>query len=53
MKEIQILNNGDALYDIRRKINENFELVHEKATTEPLVSFGVNEVTKQMELPIY
>jgi len=43
MKEIQILNNGDALYDIRRKINENFELVHEKATTEPLVSFGVNE----------
>ena len=43
MKEIQILNNGDALYDIRRKINENFELVHNEATTEPLVSFGVNE----------
>lgn len=27
--EIQILNNGDTLYDIRTKINENFELTKE------------------------
>lgn len=27
--EIQILNNGDALYDIRKKINDNFALTKE------------------------
>ena len=45
MKEIQILNNGDPLYDIRRKINENFELVQqevEEGSTDPLAKFGVN-----------
>lgn len=46
MKEIQILNNGDALYDIRRKINENFELVQtevEEVVVDPLAKFGINE----------
>lgn len=42
MKEIQILNNGDTLHDIRTKINENFELM-EKGTSDPLAKFGVNE----------
>ena len=49
MTEIQILNNGDTLYDIRRKINENFELVQqeveevEEGVQDPIVKFGVNE----------
>lgn len=49
MTEIQILNNGDTLYDIRRKINENFELVQqeveeiEESVEDPIVKFGVNE----------
>lgn len=46
MDEIQILNNGDTLYDIRRKINENFELVQtevEEVVVDPLAKFGINE----------
>lgn len=45
MKKIQILNNGDTLYDVRRKINENFELTDEKIRNialDPLVKFTAN-----------
>jgi len=30
MKEIQILNNGESLYNIRTKINENFDILADK-----------------------
>ena len=33
--KIQILNNGDALYDIRRKINENFEITKDSIVVMP------------------
>lgn len=44
MEQIQILNNGDPLYDIRRKINENFRLTHEKIgnISSEAVRFTVN-----------
>ena len=49
MKEIQILENGEKLYDIRRKINENFELVNEK--TIGFTKFCVNSGNTENDSP--
>lgn len=45
MSEIQTLYNGDSLFDIRRKINENFDFTQqqlESLNTDPLIRFTAN-----------
>lgn len=52
VKEIQILNNGEPLYDIRRKINENFEAVQENVLTKQQITNCLLEVPQRIKLEL-
>lgn len=52
VKEIQILNNGEPLYDIRRKVNENFEAVQENVLTREQITNCLLEVPQHIKLEV-
>lgn len=52
VQEIQILNNGEPLYDIRRKINENFQLLDQNILTKYQITNCLLDVPQKIKVEV-